>query len=266
MATHEGHRRWIREHAPGKSFADVGGMYQLMGDMAFLAEESGATEVALFDVGDPDLIAAGHPEWGWFDQKKADRGSKVRYVQGNLEDPAAIAELGRYDVVYFSGVLYHTPHPFLQLAHLREVTRELALVATITIPEVPGFDQACVFYPYLSERDRSPYAQLYPSPGGLLAIGPPFDDRAMFGYGNCWWGITRSALLAMLRAARFEVVDGPWTRNRDSYTALVVRPLPADPSLPPVSYFRERAAARARGEERLPYEDWYDVLRERGER
>ena len=27
---------WIREHAPGRSFADIGGMFKLVGDMAFL--------------------------------------------------------------------------------------------------------------------------------------------------------------------------------------------------------------------------------------
>lgn len=263
MATSEGHRRWIQQHVPGRSFADIGGMYQLMGDMAFLAEEAGATEVTLFDVGDSDLIAAGHAEWGWFDQKKADRNSKVRYVQGDLEDPISVQRLGPHDVVYYSGVLYHTPNPFQQLAHLRQVTRELALIATITIPEIPGFDQACVFYPYLPDGTRSPYAAGYPTANGLLAIGPPFDDRPMFGYGNCWWGITRSALLAMLRAARFEVVGGPWSARRRFYTAVAVRPIELDPSLPPQSYFRERGEARARGEGRLPYEDWYDELRRR---
>jgi hypothetical protein len=185
-------------------------------------------------------------------------------VQGDLEDPEAVCRLGAPDIVYYSGVLYPTPNPFRQLAHLRQVTRELALIATITIPEVPGFDQACVFYPYLDERARAPYARGYPAADGLLAVGPPFDDRPMYGYGNCWWGITRSALVAMLRAARFEVVGGPWSSARPFYTAVVVRPIPLDPSLPPHDYFRQRGDALARGEGRLPYDDWYDVMRDRG--
>jgi hypothetical protein len=264
MATSDGHRRWIAEHAPGRSFADIGGMYQLMGDMAFLAEEAGATEVTLFDVGDPDLIAAGHPEWGCFDDKRTARDSKVRYVQGDLEDPVAVDRLGPHDLVYYSGVLYHTPNPFQQLVHLRQVTRELALIATITIPEVPGFEQGCVFYPYLDDRARPPFARGYPAADGLLAIGPPFDDRPMYGYGNCWWGISRSALVSMLRAARFEVVAGPWTAGRPFYTALVARPIPEDPSLPPQRYFRERGEARERGEPRWTYDDWYECQRAEG--
>ena len=256
----EGRLRWVREHAPGRSFVDVGGLFKLVGDIAFLAEESGATSVTLFDVGDPGLICEGHPEWEWFDKKKADRGSHVRYVQGNLEDPAAPKQIGVHDVVFFSGVLYHTPNPLLQLMHLREITGELAFISTLTIPEIPGFPQASIFYPYLDEGARKPYANGYSWAADLLGIGAPVDERPMFGYGNCWWGITPSALEAMLRTARFEVVE-----RRELavpfMTELVVRPIAADPMLPPVAYFREWGEARDRGEPRPPFEGWYDEQR-----
>lgn len=248
---------WVRSNAPGKSFADIGGMFKYVGEIAFLAEEVGATSVTMFDVGDPDIICEGHPEWEWFDKKRADRGSQVRYVQGNIEDPAAVGQIGVHDIVFFSGVLYHTPNPVLQLMQLREITRELLFISTLTIPEVPGFPQACVFYPYLDEAARAPYAAGYHWASDLLAVGPPADERPMYGYGNCWWGMTRSALVAMLRTARFEVVEertlplSPWV------TELVVRPLPLQPMLPPVTYFRERGEALERGE-RLPFADWYD--------
>jgi hypothetical protein len=83
----------------------------------------------------------------------------------------------------------------------------------------------------------------------------------MYGYGNCFWGITRSALVAMLRMARFEVIEerppstAPWAIE------LVCRPLPLDPMLPPVTYFRERGEALARGEGRLPFATWFDEQR-----
>jgi hypothetical protein len=141
---------------------------------------------------------------------------------------------------------------------LRRITRELLYLSTLTIPEIPGFPQACVYYPYLPEVARAPYQGGYSWSGDLLGIGPPIDERPMYGYGNCYWGITRSALVAMLRTARFEVVEerplpvGAWA------TELVCRPLPLHPLLPPVSHFRERQEARERGEERLPFEDWYE--------
>ncbi len=252
---------WVRAHAPGRSFADIGGLFKLVGDMAFLAEEVGATEVTLFDVGDPDLISEGHPEWGSFEQKKAARGSKVRYVQGDLEDPASPGRIGVHDLVFFSGVLYHTPNPMLQLLQLRQITGELLYLSTLTIPEVPGFPQACIYYPYLDEDARAPYRAGYGWAGDLLGIGTPVDERPMYGFGNCYWGMTRSALRAMLRTARFEVVEEQALSVAPFATEYVCRPLPLDPLLPPVTYFRERGEALARGEGRLPFETWYDERR-----
>jgi len=218
----------------------------------------GATEVTLFDVGDPDLISPGHPEWGWFEQKRDERDSKVRYVQGDLEDPLSPERIGVHDLVFYSGVLYHTPNPMRQLLQLRQITGELLYLSALTIPEIPGFPQACVFYPYLDEDGRRPYAAGYSWAGDLLGIGAPVDERPMFGFGNCYWGMTRSALLAMLRTARFEVVEEKQLAVAPFATELVCRPLPLDPMLPPVSYFRERGEALARGEGRLPFETWYD--------
>ena len=166
--------------------------------------------------------------------------------------------MGIHDYVFFSGVLYHTPNPVQQLTHLRAITGKQAFISTLTIPEIPGFKQACVFYPHLPEAEREPYAVAYGWRDGLLAIGAPFDDRPMFGYGNCWWGITPSALRSMLQTARFKVVHERRLSVSPYVTELVVEPLPQAPSLPPVSFFRERSEARRRGEERLPYEDWYD--------
>ena len=230
--------------------------------MAFLAEEVGATEVTLFDVGDPDLISEGHPEWGSFEQKRDERDSKVRYVQGDLEDPASPERIGVHDLVFFSGVLYHTPNPMQQLLQLRQITGELLYLSTLTIPEIPGFPQACVYYPYLDAEARRPFGAGYSWAGDLLGIGGPIDERPMYGFGNCYWGMTRSALLAMLRTARFEVVEEQHLSVAPFAIELVCRPLPLDPLLPPVSYFRERGDALARGEGRLPFETWYD--RERG--
>jgi hypothetical protein len=253
------HRRaWVREHAPGKSFADIGGMFTLVGDIAFLAEEAGATAVTMFDVGDPDLPCEGHLDWGTFSDKHAARRSAVRYVQGDLEEPISTQRIGRHDIVFFSGVLYHSPNPVLQLLQLREITGELLYLSTLSIPEIPGFPQACVFYPHLSETERIPYASGYSWSGDLLGVGAPLDERPMYGYGNCFWGITRSALLAMLRVARFEVVEERHLSVEPWATELVCRPLPLKPLLPPVDYFRRRGEAASAGEERWPFDTWYD--------
>jgi hypothetical protein len=63
--------------------------------------------------------------------------------------------------------------------------------------------------------------------------------------------------------ARFEVVEERRLSVEPFAIEVVCRPLPLDPLLPPVGYFRERGAARERGEERLPFETWYDQPRDR---
>lgn len=255
----ESRNGWIREHAPGRSFADIGGLFQMEGDVAFAAEEAGASSVTCFDAGDPDLCA--------FAQKHEDRGSSVRFVQGDLEDPEALREIGPHDIVFCRGVIYHTPSPARQLMNLREITRELLYLGTLTIPEIPGFPNTCVYYPYLDERARRPYAKGYKWPTGgpevMLGIGTPIDDAPMRGHGNCWWGITMSALRAMLTTARFEIVEERVFYPAPYYMELVARPLPLDPMLPPLDYYRERGKARERGEERWPFETWYEESRSR---
>ena len=237
--------RFIEEHAPGRSFADVGGLFQLHGEIAFRAEAAGATEVTLFDSGDPS--------YGGFGERRDSEGSKVRFVQGDLEEGLSAERIGVHDIVWCTGVIYHTPNPLKQLMHLREVTGELLYLGTHTIPEVPGFAQACVYYPYLPEAERRPHARPHWDAEHLLAIGGPFDERPMHGFGNCWWGITPSALRAMLASARFEVVEEIRPRDHPWLLDVVARPVDELPSLPPPSYFRERAERRRRGEPELPW-------------
>jgi hypothetical protein len=252
------HRAWIRENAPGHSFADIGGLFMKHGEYALLAAASGAEPVTIFDVGDPDLTN--------FHEDNKERGSPVRAVQGNLEDPESIREIGQHDIVWCTGVLYHTPNPCQQLMHLREITRELLYLGTFTIPEIPGFPQACVFYPYLSDADRQPYAAGYKwaVDGGksAIGIGLPFDETPMRGYANCWWGMTNSALEAMLKTARFEVVERRPVSPFPYLTELIARPVPGDAVMPPLTYFRERGHLREKTGERLPFADYYELQRQ----
>ena len=227
------------------------------GDIAFAAEEAGASAVTCFDAGDPDLCA--------FAEKHRARGSNVRFVQGDLEDPESVRDIGPHDIVWCTGVIYHTPNPVRELMNLREITRELLYLGTHTIPEIPGFANACIYYPHLSEGARNPYAAGYKwaegGPEAMLAIGTPVDDVPMRGHGNCWWGISLSALRAMFATARFEIVEERRIFPAPFYTEIVARPLPVDPMLPPLEYFRERGRARERGEGRWPFETYYDEQR-----
>ena len=191
--THPPREELVARHVPGRSFADVGCMWSVHGAIAFAAEEAGAAAVTGMDVMAPtERYAAEH----------ARRSSRVRFVQGDLHDPAALAEAGMHDVVWCSGVLYHAPHPLLTLERLRSITRDTLILATETIREVRGHPQACVFAP---------------PPGAHPAHTEPFDrDR---GYVNWYWGITPSALRAMLAATGFAVREEHATRHHMTVVA-----------------------------------------------
>lgn len=246
---------WIDKHAPGRSFADVGGLFQLHGEMAYRAETAGAAEVTLFDSGDEDYLGLAAER----------RKSRIRFVQGDLEEPESVLRIGPHDIVWCTGVVYHTPNPVLQLMHLREITRELLFLGSRTIPEIPGFDQACIYYPNLAESSRRAHSRAYWKPESLWGIGVPFDDRPMYGHGNMWWGITPSALRAMLWTARFEIVEERHPHDYPWAVDVVARPVDKEPLLPPRSYFRARGDRDARGEELLPFEDYYDYARQQGD-
>jgi SAM-dependent methyltransferase len=185
----------VRRFAAGRSFADIGCMWGVDGAIAFLAEETGATSVTAVDL---------MPASRRFETERARRGSTVRFIQGDVHDEKVIGVIGRHDLVWCSGVLYHAPNPLLTLARLHAITGELLILATETIPEVPGLAQACVFLPGLSGADRRLHASARP---GVNAAGlsAPFD-RAQ-AYETWWWGMTRSAVRGMLHASGFDTLE-----------------------------------------------------------
>ncbi len=182
----------IRRFAAGKRFADIGCMWNVDGELCFVAEHSGATAVTGVDIMAPT---------DRFKASLAGRRSLVRFVQGDIHEPGLIEP---HDVVWCSGVLYHAPHPLLTLERLRAITASTLILATETIPDVPGLAQACVFLPGLNAPDRRLHAAARP---GAVALGvtTPFDPAQS--YGAWWWGISRSALRGMLLATGFEVVE-----------------------------------------------------------
>lgn len=203
----------IRRFAPGRSFVDVGAMWEVHGRLAFLAEECGATTVTAVDVMEPTDV---------FETEHRRRDSRVRFVRGDVHDQTVVADVGPHDVVWCSGVLYHAPSPLLTLARLRRLTSETLILATETIPEVPGLAQACVFLPGLQAADRALHVAARPH-GVALGIHTPFESSQ--GYGAWWWGITRSALRGMLEASGFVIRE---EQGGPLHTTIVASP--ADPA------------------------------------
>jgi hypothetical protein len=185
---------YVRAHAPGNSFADIGCMWGVNGRYAFLAEEAGATSVKGVDVFGPT------PE---FEAEKAARGSSVEFVLGDVTDPDTISRIGMVDVVLCAGVLYHHPSPFDVLVALRRICAHTLILRTAAIPEVRGLPNAAVYFPMLSEHDRRLWDLRSLGVGRQVGIADGFEPEA--GYGNWFWGLTPSCLRALVESAGFRV-------------------------------------------------------------
>lgn len=57
----------------------------------------------------------------------------VRFDTRNVEDPS-VCQLGRFDLVFCFGLLYHLENPFLAVRHLHTLTKDVLLVEGVIYP------------------------------------------------------------------------------------------------------------------------------------
>jgi SAM-dependent methyltransferase len=181
----------IDTYAPGRRFLDVGCLWKVHGAYAFRAAERGATEVIGLDV---------TPATPQFLAENDRRGAPVRFLQGDVNDPALTATIGRCDVVFCSGVLYHVPNPVWTIERLRDLCGGTLILSTATVPE-QAIPQSAVFFPHLAARARG--ALRYATGDVKIGLDTAYDGEA--GYANWFWGFTPSCVDAMVRVAGFEV-------------------------------------------------------------
>ena len=185
---------YICRYAPGRSFVDIGCMWGVNGEHAFIAEEAGATAVKAVDVFGPT------PE---FEAKKEARHSSVEFILGDAGHPETIARVGLVDVVFCAGVLYHHPSPFDLLVALRRMCAQTLILRTSTIPEIEGLPNAAVYFPMLRSKDRQLWNLSSLGLSRQVGITNGFEPHQ--GYGNWFWGLTPSCLISLLETAGFQV-------------------------------------------------------------
>jgi SAM-dependent methyltransferase len=183
----------IKKYVSNKSFIDVGCMWGVNGFFSFLAEELGAKEVVAFDI---------YPTTEEFNRLKHDRNSNVKYVRGDINSKESMNILGKFDVVYCTGLLYHVPDPLYTLSRLKDISKDVLILGTHVIPELNNIQNTAVFYPYLSEKQRDIW-NLHQ--GSQLAITESFDPSQ--GYGNWMWGFSSSCLESMIKTIGFDIIE-----------------------------------------------------------
>ena len=224
-------RGYVERFAPGRSFADIGCMWGVNGEYAFVAESAGASRVVGVDVFGPT------PE---FEARRERDGSRVEFVLGDIVSEETVERVGEVDVVLCAGVLYHHPSPFDLLVALRRICRATLILRTTTIPEVRGIPHAAVFFPMLEANARRTWNLSSLGLGRQAGISEAF--RPEEGYGNWFWGLSPSCVAALLATAGFRVRERTEAAFAQTFVCDVVTP-PFRHPLPSTDVARQLGAA-----------------------
>jgi tRNA (mo5U34)-methyltransferase len=198
MTVEQQRRRYAQFPIPddlrGKKLLDVGAWD---GWFSFEAEKHGAAVTAI------DCV-----ELATFQDVHARLRSNVDYrIMDFYEIPGA--GLGKFDIVFFLGVLYHIRHPLLALEIVCALTRDVAIVDSfVTDPDN-----------WKEHAGEIPTMEFYE----LDELGNQFNN---------WIGPTVPCLLAMCRAAGFARVELLGTGDHHAVVACHRKwePAPAEPA------------------------------------
>ena len=209
----------------GHTFAEVGGLWGTVNERVSVAARLGARSVTMIDISEPE-----HELWRLFREHLATRGVEgCECIAGDICEIAA-REVGPYEVVHCSGVLYHHPDPIRILEALRKVTQRYLVLTSAVLPETVANEAGtftlppggAVFVPALPDAERRILAQHWRAAGvsACWGISDPavWDSRDLSPW---WWLLPPRVMLAMAESVRFRTVDAGPTWNGHAHTALL---------------------------------------------
>jgi len=199
----------------GKSFLEVGGLWDLEKEMCTAAALGGARSISQFDI-----LPESHENWGMLRFKlKALGYPKSNLVSGDFID----SDCAPVDVVYSAYVLHHIFEVHKFLRKLNDSSLELVVLVALIVPQYARCYQSdswiCV--PKLSEIDRADLCEIYGFEGAIgLDLPPPsdltLDDRSYF-----WWLPSHKLLLEVCKNSGLEIIEDWPAMNGKARTLLM---------------------------------------------
>lgn len=199
--------KMVSECVQGKSFADIGPLWETVNEKISVAHQSGATSLTAID-----QFPADNPFWGRFHERMKNMGINCKSIYSNVLDYNGEA----FDVVNCGGVLYHAADPITLLKKLKSITKQrLILTSTITPKRINNEegefvlpDGALVFVPALSMQNKKILARhwnifLGGRPDGGLTNETRWDIN---NYNHWWWLFTPSVLDGMCISCGFRIL------------------------------------------------------------
>ena len=203
---HDIRDRMVNEVARGRSFVDIGGLYEIVKERVSVAHHAGASHVTLMD-----MEAPGCPWWKEMEDHLRTRGvPDFRLLSCDINDYKG----PRFDVVFSSGVLYHLPDPLGYLRQLVEMANDFCIVASSICPPVMEAaggsvrvpDAGALFVPALSGQDRE-VVQAYMALRGRPDFTKGAGTRDFRNYYPNWWLPTKEAFVTMCHVAGIDVMQ-----------------------------------------------------------
>jgi hypothetical protein len=221
---------WIRALVPGRSFADVGGLWGTVNEKISVATRAGASATTMIDVQAP-----GSKWWQLFDQRCRELGvGGYASVTADICRREVARKLGRFDIVHCSGIMYHVPDMLAFLRNLHHITGSHLILTSMVVPEVVrnsrgtlrlppgtvlsvpamGADSRAVMNRHFSDLDISIKDITAPAPRYL-------DNGLRFRTGPWWWLYSAATMRALAGVLPFELVDEGWCVTGKTWSLLL---------------------------------------------
>ena len=212
-------RSLVREHAQGRTFMDVGGLWGTKNELVTHALDGGARAATM-----ADITPLGHSLWRDFQAHARERGYQTdRYRQVSVDCTSAEfpEKVGEHELVHCSGVIYHVPDPAGFYFQFRRVTGRFLIVSSMAFPRVIKTeigrltlpDGGALFIPGLKAKQRDILAAhmsslgLKPQYALNLEPGAKWDKQGRPAFGPWWWVLTPAVLDRMAEAAGWRIVE-----------------------------------------------------------
>lgn len=206
---------WITQFTPGRSFADLGGLWGTVNERISVAMSAGASSATMVDV-----TPMGTDLWFAFEKRLATKGIsgyREKVVDLTAHDAPALA--GRYQMANCCGVIYHLPDPLQLLRNLRSIATERLIIGSMVVPEVIKNDVGsldlrggrALYVPGLTGDAKLILARHFDQLGlqihGINAdMHMPWMMDGQFNYAPWWWLFTPQLLCSMVESVGLKVI------------------------------------------------------------